>query len=272
MKEPLSTPHARPLEVTLRRQVPSSQGEADRPENWQAETETVALDLNHTAVAVIDVWDRHWCQSATRGVVALVPGLNRFLAAARRLHVPVIFAPSDVVDFYQEYPQRQAALAACPVPLPEPRPFDPPLPPWGVTGGCECGPDRPCSYTMAWSRQHPDLEIYPQDLIVNCNDSRELYAVCRHRGLAHLVYAGVHANMCVSYTRSSSIRQMIRLGLDCLLARDLTAAITGNGYDPDHDALDPHFTPALGTQRVIRHLERYFCPTLESKDFLAAVE
>jgi nicotinamidase-related amidase len=259
-----SLPSPRPIAVILRRQVPSVAG---TPEIWQPQTETTSLDMNKTAVVVIDVWDRHWCVSATRGVAALVPGLNRFLRAARLLQVPVIFAPSDVVDFYQDYPQRQAVLAVSPVPLPEPRPFDPPLPPWGVTGGCECGPDRPCSYTMAWTRQHPDLEIYPQDLIVNCNDSRELVAVCRQRGLTHLVYCGVHANMCVSYTRSSSIRQGIRLGFDCLLVRDLTAAITGNGFDPDRNLPDPTLTPAIGTQRVLRHLERYFCPTIESQSF-----
>jgi nicotinamidase-related amidase len=263
-------PPSRRLGVELRRQAPPGPGIEDQAANWQEIFEPVILDPSRTAVVVIDVWDRHWCQSATRGVAALIPGLNRFLGSARRLGVQVIFAPSDVVDFYRDYPQRKAALAVPPARMPKPLPFDPPLPPWGVTGGCECGPERPCSFFVAWSRQHPGLEIAPQDLIVNCNDSRELFAVCQQSGLTHLVYAGVHANMCVSYTRSSSIRQMIRLGFNCLLARNLTAAITGNGYDPDRDALDPAFTPAFATQKVIRHLERYFCPTLDSQDFLSA--
>jgi nicotinamidase-related amidase len=260
----------RNIQVTSRRQAPPGPGLQDTPDNWQAVSEPAVLDLDATAVVLIDVWDRHWCVSATRGVAALVPGLNRFLEAARKLGLPVIFAPSDVVDFYREYPQRRAALAVPPAAQPELRPFDPPLPPWGTTGGCECGPERPCTMRMVWTRQHPDLFIAPQDLIVNCNDNRELWAVCQARRLTHLVYAGVHANMCVSYTRSSSIRQMIRLGLECILARDLTAAVTGNGYDPDRELPDPALTPAEGTRRVVQHLERYFCPTVHSRDFLAA--
>lgn len=264
------TSPSRTLPITLRRQAPPGPGRQDTPENWHEVNEPSALPLDTTAMVIIDLWDRHWCVSATQGVASLVPGLNRFLEAARRLDVPVIFAPSDVVEFYQEYPQRQAVLAIPPAPQPEPKPFDPPLPPWGITGGCECGPERPCATRMVWTRQHPDLYIAPQDLIVNCNDNRELWAVCQSRRLTHLIYAGVHANMCVSYTRSSSIRPMIRLGLECLLVRDLTAAITGNGYDPDRGVLDPELTPAEGTRRVVRHLERYFCPTIHSRDFLAA--
>ena len=57
------------------------------------------------------MWDRHWCTTYTERVGNLVPRMNRTLAAARKLGIPVVHAPSDVVEFYQDYPQRKAMQA-----------------------------------------------------------------------------------------------------------------------------------------------------------------
>ena len=179
------------------------------PGNGQIETVqgTILREEKQLAV-VIDMWDQHWCRTHTERVAALTPRMNRALDTARGLGIQVCFLPSDVLGFYREYPQRQAIEV---LPVQEtlvPGEFDPPLPPWANTGGCECGPERPCRARSVWTRQHPALIIRESDLILDCNDNRELSSLCRVRGLTTLLYMGTAANMCVSWTRSSSIRQM----------------------------------------------------------------
>jgi hypothetical protein len=64
---------------------------------------------------------------------------------------------------------------------------------------------------------------------------------------------GVHTNMCV-LGRSFGIRQMTRLGFNTLLVRDLTDTM----YNPRRR---PMVTHEQGTELVVRHVERYWCPT-----------
>jgi hypothetical protein len=80
-----------------------------------------------TAVVVVDMWDRHWCTTYTARVGNLVPRMNLTLDATRRLGVQVVFAPSDVVGFYRDYPQRKAMQAAPQQPEPKKINFDAPL-------------------------------------------------------------------------------------------------------------------------------------------------
>ena len=72
---------------------------------------------------------------------------------------------------------------------------------------------------------------------------------------------GVHTNMCV-LGRSFGIRQMTKLGMNVVLVRDLTDAM----YDP-RDA--PHVSHERGTELVIEHIERYWCPSIVSSDLTA---
>ena len=247
------------LDVRLRRMMSADGGEFRREET------TAALDTAKTAVVVVDMWDRHWCVRYTERVGELVPPMNECLDAVRGLGIQVVFAPSDVVDFYEDFPQRRATLALPSHALPEPRSFDPPPPP--VRGGCECGPDRPCKSHKAWTRQHPGLRIEDRDLIVDCNNTQDLWNICCGRGVDTLLYMGVATNMCV-IGRACGILPMTRLGLRCILVRDLARAISGNGFNPDRDAKDPSFTPELGDELVLRHLEQHVCPSIDSAQLM----
>jgi hypothetical protein len=66
--------------------------------------------------------------------------------------------------------------------------------------------------------------------------------------------------MCV-LGRSFAIRQMTALGKPVLLVRDLTDTMYNHRMKPEVD----HFS---GTDLVIEHVERYWCPTITSVDFL----
>jgi hypothetical protein len=74
---------------------------------------------------------------------------------------------------------------------------------------------------------------------------------------------GVHTNMCV-LGRSFGIRQMVRLGKNVVLVRDLTDAM----YDPRQP---PFVSHTRGTEMVIEHIEKYWCPSVLSEDLTKVV-
>jgi hypothetical protein len=71
---------------------------------------------------------------------------------------------------------------------------------------------------------------------------------------------GVHTNMCV-LGRPFGIRQQVRLGMNVALARDLTDAM----YDPRQR---PHVPHDRGTELVVEHIERYWCPSVLGQDLM----
>jgi len=224
-----------------------------------------------TAIVIVDMWDAHWCRTHTQRVGELAAKMNPVLDAARQLGVQVVFSPSDVVGYYKDDPRRQAVLKIARYEKPALEAFDPPLPPWAKTGGCECGPDRPCKgRNDAWARQNAALVIKDGDLIVNGNDNQELYNVCREKGITTLLYMGTAANMCISFTRSVAMRQMRQLGFDCVLVRDMALAISGQGYDPDKKQKLAWFCPLYADELVFQHLDRYFGASALSVDILTA--
>ena len=221
-----------------------------------------------TAIVVIDMYDAHWCKTHTKRLSELAHKMNPVLDAARQLGLQVVFSPSDVADFYKNDARRQAVLKMTHHAKPPAKPFDPPLPPWARTGGCECGPQRPCQSQKVWTRQNVALTIKDGDLIVNGNDNHELYNVCRAKGIKTLLYMGTAANKSVSWTRPVSMRQMSRLGFDCILVRDMTLALTGQGYDPDRKKTLGWFGPLYADEVVFNHLDRYFAASALSVDLL----
>ncbi len=212
-----------------------------RDADGKAIAQSVTLNPAQTAIVVIDMWDKHWCATYTARVANLVPRMNQTLDAARQLGIQVVFAPSDVVEFYTDAPQRQAMLAVPPhVEFTKEECLAPPPPP--PTDFCECSPSRPCQSHACWTRQQADLKIADRDLIGDCNNGQELLNLCGERGINTLVYMGVASNMCLQY-RSMGLRNMKSHGLRVLVVADLVEAISSNGLDAEGK---PHanFTPA----------------------------
>ena len=63
---------------------------------------------------------------------------------------------------------------------------------------------------------------------------------------------------------------MKRHGMRAVVVGDLVEAITANGCDPATKQKDLNFTPAKGSARVQRYLERHVAPTVESRQLIAA--
>ncbi|HZT42865.1 MAG TPA: isochorismatase family protein [Chthonomonadaceae bacterium] len=221
---------------------------------------TEAWDPQQTALLICDMWDRHWCASATRRVEELAPAVDRTVREARRQGIFILHAPSATMPFYEGTPQRRRAQMAPAHPslldldrwedLDTAR--EPPLPIDDSDGGC---PDEPsCAQYTAWTRQHPAIEIAEEDAI--SDSGPEVYNLLQQRGIQTVMILGVHTNMCV-LGRPFSIRRLVRLGKNVVLVRDLTDSM----YNP---RMRPYVSHFRGTELVIEHIEAHWCPTITS--------
>jgi hypothetical protein len=246
---PVSRGEGAEMKLSLQRRDPAS-GEVIR--------NTDGVDPRRVGVIAVDVWNFHWCKTATMRVDAFVPRLNRALEGARALGMTVMLCPSDVVDNYVGYPQREAVFAVPRVPLPELKEVT--CPPVPDAGGCACGRER-CAVNYGWDGMHPDLRIGPHDLMPDTQE--EVYAICRARGLTHLIYVGFHTQVCL-LGKPMGLRAMKSAGLECVLARDMTDAHPG--YDPARN-----FTPDLNTEEVVEHFEKHLAPTIHLQEELEKI-
>lgn len=259
LPEPKPTADAA-LDLKLRR-IERVAGDEDR---YETKLEAVRWDARRTAVVICDMWDRHWCRGATARVAEMAPRMNQVLAALRERGALIVHCPSDTMGFYQDHPGRRLAQSAPAVDLEAIRrqhtarvPKDePPLPIDDSDGGCD---DEPrCQYPpFPWTRQIATLEIQPGDAIT---DSVEAFHLMRQRGIANVIVLGVHQNMCV-LGRPFAIREMVRLGQNVVLMRDLTDSMYNSRRKPWVD----HFT---GNDLVCWHIEKYGCPTITSDQVL----
>ena len=120
--------------------------------------------------------------------------------------------------------------------------------------GCDC-PVK-CVIREAWKKQIDTIEIGPDDAITD--HGQETWNLLSERGIENVILAGVHLNMCV-LGRPFAIRQMVKLGKNVALMRDMTDTM----YDPSRRPNVSHFA---GTELVIEHVESYWCPTFTSTD------
>ena len=246
------------MELTFRSRQPIPGGAEIAP-TYRTETWLPA----RTAAVICDMWDAHWCAGASRRVAEMAPRLNETVAELRRRGVLIIHAPSDTLDFYAGHPGRKLAQDAPPVAtaiplerwvhlIPE---REGRLPIDDSDGGCDCQPQ--CSQGHPWRRQIAAIEIMDGDAIT---DSAEAFYLMRQRGIENVLIMGVHVNMCV-LGRPFGIRQLVLQGMNVALVRDLTDAMYNSRMPPFVD----HFA---GTELVIEHIERHWCPTITSDQII----
>jgi nicotinamidase-related amidase len=252
-----------PLKLTLRSRV---KGDEDR---YAIVENKVAWDPKKTALIICDMWDDHWCKSAANRVEEMAGPLNEVVKKARAQGVFIIHAPSSVTDFYKDTPQRKRAKDApytkTPVPLateerwgtkwcyPDPK-REPALPIDDSDMGCDCAVK--CKIRDAWKRQIATIEIADGDAITD--NGQEAWNLLEARGIENVILCGVHLNMCV-LGRPFGIRQMVYLGKNVVLMRDMTDTM----YNPEKKPRVSHFA---GTDLVIEHVEKCWCPSFTSAD------
>ena len=223
----------------------------------------VQWDPHKTAIIICDVWDKLWCKITTDRVAELAPKINEVITAARKKGVLIIHAPSGNTDFYKDTPQRQRALAAPKVETAVPlkgwiyldKEREPALPIDDSDGGWES--PKPEKIQRVQTRQHEAIEIEAPDAI---DASKQILYLIQQRGIENVILMGVHTNMCV-LGRPFGIRQMVYQGKNVVLMRDMTDSL----YNPKRP---PRVSHVRGTELVVEHIERYWCPTITSADFL----
>lgn len=250
------------LKLTLRSRVSPPGEPAVAPTEKSA-----TWDPKRTAIIVCDMWDDHWCKSAAARVGELAGPMNEMLKAARKQGVFVIHAPSTCTAFYKDTPQRKRAIdapfAKTPLTLVSTER-------WGTAWnwpdgkregvlpiddsdmGCDC--KAKCTIREAWTRQNAAIEIADADAITD--NGQETWNLLTERKIDNVILCGVHLNMCV-LGRPFAIRQMVRMGKNVALIRDMTDTM----YDPNRPGAKSHFE---GTDKVIEHVERYWCPSFVS--------
>jgi len=234
---------------------------------WEVVNKTVEWDPGQTALIITDMWDKHWCDSATERVSELAPAINEFASVARSRGVLIIHAPSETMKFYKDHPGRRLAMNApkaanLPKNISEPcRYADGKLllerGVYDLDGGCDkpCG-EKICVQRKVWSREIESIEIKDGDAISDSGE--EMWNLFEQRGIKNVILVGVHANMCI-INRSFGLCNWKRQGKNAILVRDLTDAM----YNPKDPPFVDHFT---GKDRVIEYIEKYLAPTILSTD------
>jgi len=255
----------KPLHLKLRSRTPSADAKSSiiqKQADWNP---------RETALIICDMWDDHWCKSAARRVTEMAGPLNEVVKQARAHGIFIIHSPSSVTDFYKDTPQRKRAQAAPFAPTPVPLAT---APRWGTAWcwtdakhegvlpiddsdmGCSCTGTK-CEIREAWKRQIATIELAPEDALTD--NGQETWNLLTARKIKNVILCGVHLNMCV-LGRPFAIRQQVYLGKNVALMRDFTDTM----YNPERPPGVDHFT---GTDLVIQHVEKFWCPSFLSSDF-----
>ena len=255
----LTSAQAESLELHTRSRVEVLQGGGE----WQTVEKTVDWDPKKTAIIICDMWNQHWCKGATARVAEMAPRMNEVITEARKRGVFIIHCPSGTMKYYEGTPQRKLAQAAPKVAGKVPlqnscdldRAHEGPLPIDDSDGGCDDQPQ--CKGGGPWTHEIDTLQIKDGDAIT---DSVEAYYLLQQRGIENVILMGVHGNMCV-LGRPFAIRQMVRQGKNVVLMRDMTDTMYNS-------RMAPYVSHFAGTDLLVEHIEKHWCPSITSADFL----
>jgi nicotinamidase-related amidase len=215
----------------------------------------VELKPAKTAIIVVDMWNYHWCMTASERVAAMVPRMNGVLETARQQGMLVIWNPSDVVTAYAGCPQYEKAIAVEHQKTPD-KQKDISVKFTARVGSCMCGAGLPCKVNYGWDGMNPNLIIGENDLFSASTD--EIYSLLSERGITDIIYMGVHTNMCV-FGKPGALSKMWKAGFRCFLARDLNDAFTH--YNPA-----AAYTPDNGTTEINENLQKGGVPCINMNE------
>jgi nicotinamidase-related amidase len=267
-------PPVRPPEAALppRPKVPGTLRltlrERDKDPAAKARVAEIDWKVSETAIIVIDMWDDIYCKMAAQRIGVLVPKVNATLTAARSHGVQIIHAPSETVVLYADTPFRKRIQQAAPA-----------KPPFDISRWCNrdearepelpldvskspCDDPVPSAMVRKYTRQHPGIDMAGYDVV--SDSGPEIYSYLVQEGIKNVAVMGVHTNMCI-LGRPFGIRQLVKLGFNVVLVRDLTDAM----YDPREK---PFVSHARGTELVVEHIERHWCPSILSDDLMRVVD
>lgn len=205
-----------------------------------------------TAVIVVDMWDKHWCETYTAWADDMAKRLARALPRYREAGIPIIWMTADVYDVYKEESGALELLQYVLAPKELP-PMSVAQPPPGLpVEGCACK-GVSCVANQVWSKIHPDAGRQALDLIGSWD---EHYGFLRRNEIKTLLYTGGATNVCVLNTRAFSICQAKALGWKTILLGDLTTPILpGRSLQESLDLVRAYYN-------------EHICPVREDEDII----
>lgn len=238
------------LQISMQKRIPSDLEEG----SWYIANEIQEWESSETAIIICDMWNQHWCKGVEARVKEMAPFMNYVISIARDRGVLIVHAHSGCMSYYDKHPARKLAqkfkskdkLASEEDAI------------WPIDqsdGGCDCSPE--CKQGKPWTRQTDVIEITDKDAI--SDSGAEIGGLFYQKGIKNVILMGVHTNMCV-IGRSFGLRNMVRLGMNVVLMRDMTDTM----YDSKQWPKVIHFT---GNSLVNEYIETYVCPTIVSTDF-----
>ena len=246
------------FKVSLEKRIPSDSTTG----SYTIVNEIQEWNPKETAIIICDMWNEHWCKGATDRVTEMAPFMNKVVSLAREKGILIVHAPSSCVDYYKNHPARKLgqkyknkeakdlisndlldseAGAIWPIDQED--------------GGCDCEPH--CKQGNPWTKQIDLIEISNQDAI--SDSGVEIAGLFEVKGIENVILMGVHENMCV-IGRSFGLRNMVRLGMNVVVMRDLTDTM----YNSKQWPVVSHFT---GTSLMTEYIETYVCSSMVSCDF-----
>jgi hypothetical protein len=241
----------------------SEQEMKEFPFAFEEDKELLALSNwvpTQTAVIVCDLWDKHWCKSATQRIDGFIEQTNSFLHTLRSAGYTIVHCPADVVtSFYADHPCRLKTLATInnePVPTICRKPI-PPVPlSLGNTNGCMDWP--PCSVnTKAWTRENANIDICDQDYI---GDTTDPIRLLKALNIKNVIITGTALNICV-IERDYGARALVSQGFSVVVVSDLTDVM----YN------DKSKSRAQATQIVVDYIRKNICSAVPSRCILAGL-
>ena len=218
---------------------------------------------SETAIIICDMWDTHWCKGAAERVAEMAPFMNNVISIARDRGILIVHAPSDCMAFYKNHPARklgQKYKSKKAMNLISTDKLDSEKDAvWPIDqsdGGCDDTPECKQGPPWPWTRQIDLIEIADQDAI--SDSGAEIGGLFNQKGIKNVILMGVHTNMCV-IGRSFGLRNMVRLGMNVVLMRDMTDTM----YDSKQSPKVNHFT---GNSLINEYIETYVCPSIVSTD------
>jgi nicotinamidase-related amidase/type 1 glutamine amidotransferase len=247
------------INVSLQKRLPSEGNTG----TYYIASEIQKWNPSETAIIICDMWDQHWCKGAAERVAEMAPFMNNVISTARDKGILIVHAPSECMEFYKNHPARKlgqkykskkAAGVISKDKLASEK--DAVWPIDQSDGGCDDTPECKQGPPWPWTRQIDLIEISDKDAI--SDSGAEIAGLFYKKGIKNVILMGVHTNMCV-IGRSFGLRNMVRLGMNVVLMRDMTDTM----YDSKQWPTVNHFT---GNSLVNEYIETYVCPSIVSTD------